>query len=201
MWNMLPRGSAKLQLLQDKGAAEAEAILTATPRNCSSSYLPLPQGRYAFKIAASTDPKTALKTFDVVLRPDVFVTFLAQEKEGKPEIEMLDDTYDPEKATMGRLIIRQQVKGATVTVTSNVSVSSRPLNYGETETIENLPLQLVFFRMKATQPNGKVENWSTEVDFRTSRRASLLLLEDPYGRFRATTSADGQGEKNSLSQQ
>lgn len=191
-WNMLPRDGGDLVLLHDNGTPEGDPLLHASPLNYHADYLPVPLARYALKVVRRTDQKLALETFDVLVRADVYVTFLAQLVDGKVTVEMLDDTYAPEKAVAGRLTVRHFFPAATVQVTSSLQLASRALTHGESQTIEGFPLQPVMIEMRATMANGKTQTWSSEVDFSRARHASLLVVPDPYGRFRPRVSIDGR---------
>jgi hypothetical protein len=193
-WNMLPEEAGDLNILHDTGAGEPQVFAGASPANYSAGYFPVKPGRYALKVVRVLDPKTPLKTFDLVLRADVYVTFLAQVKDHALSIEMLDDTYDREKTFAGRLTIRHLLPGAKISVTPTDRRTLGPLTDGAVEVLDDLPLKSVLLKMKATLPNGKTRDWTSEVDFRGCRHASLLLALDPYGRFRPRLSADGQSE-------
>lgn len=197
-WNMLPRDAGDLVLIHDNGTPDGDPLLFASPMNYHADYLPVPLARYALKIVRRTDLKLAVQTFDVLVRADVHVTFLAQLSGGKLNVEMLDDTYDPEKAIAGRLTIRHFFPAATVQVTSSSQLASRALTPGESQAIEGFPLQPVMLEMRATLANGKTQTWSSEVDFSRARHASLLIVPDPYGRFRPRVSIDGRAAGSAL---
>ncbi len=193
-WNLLPKGKSELKLVQTKGAEDGDTLVTAEPLNYYANYQAFPAGRYSLKAVRGTDPKTPLQTFDVLLRDDVFVTFLAKPNGDKIDVEMIDDTYDPTVTTTGRVVIRQQFPEANVIVTSNTKARSQPLGYGSEETLNGFPLQMVNFTLHATLADGKRKTSSMEVDFRATRRASLIVMPDGYGRFRVRLASDGQKE-------
>lgn len=193
LWNMIPAGGDELSVVHDTGGA-GEALASSTPCNYSAGYVPVKPGRYALKLVRTAAPDVAIKTFDVVMRADVYVTFLAQKKGDEISVEMLDDTYDRTKALAGRLTIRHFLPGTKVTVTPAGQRATGQLTDGTVEVLEELPLRPILFRMRATLPGGGIRDWTTEVDFRVCRRASLLLGLDPYGRFRPRVSPDGQFE-------
>lgn len=190
-WNMLPRTESDLVLIKSGSSPEGEALLTATPGNYYASYIKVLPGRYALKVVRPNDLTTALENFDILVRGDIYVTFLAHVVDGKTKIEMLDDTFDPTVATSGRLTIRQHFPNASVVVTTNTQISSRALLLGETQALDGFPLQPIELKMRATLPGGKTQTWTSEVDFRVARHASLLVIPDPYGRFRPRVSIDG----------
>ena len=190
-WNMLPKGSGPL-LLQQKGAApDAAPIATAEPLNYYASYEPVAPAKYALSVVRAGNTSAPLQQFNLLLRSDVYVTFLAREVNGKPTVEMLDDTYDPAAVTAGRITIRNHFPDAQVTVTGDASIQSRLLSCGDFQVLDGFPLRPVLLEMQAKLPNGKTQRWSAEVDFRSSKRATLLVMADPYGRFRPRVSADG----------
>jgi hypothetical protein len=190
-WNMLPRTESELLLIKNGAGPDGEPLLTATPGNYYASYIKVPPARYSLKVVRPSDPQTALENFDVLVRSEVYVTFLAHLVNGKPKVEMVDDTFDAATATAGRLTIRQHFPDANVVVTTNTQVTSRNLAPGETQALDGLPLKSIELKMRATLPGGQTQTWATEVDFRTARHASLLVIPDPYGRFRPRVSIDG----------
>lgn len=191
-WNMLPKEAGDLVLIKNTGKAEGEPVMSAEPRNYYSDYIPVPVGRYALKAVRSEQPEVSLGDFDVLLRSDVYVTFLASIVEGKLKVEMLDDTYDPTASPTGQLTIRQQFLNARVIISvAGSSIRSRELTFGETETIEGLPLKTIELKMTAVLANGQKQAWNTDVDFRTVRRAALLIIPDAYGRFRPRLAMSG----------
>ncbi len=194
-WNMLPKETGELLLMQDGGPSQDTPLLTAATLNYYATYLDTKPGRYALKVIRSEDPtKTVLKNFDLILKKDVYVTFLARLVDGKPVIEMLDDTYDPEKEIAGKLVIRNVAPETTITVTSPALPIARPVAFGEESTVDKLPLKPTLFRMQAKMPDGKSRSWACEIDFKTCRHASLWLVLDSHGRFRPRMSPDGQTE-------
>jgi hypothetical protein len=191
-WNMLPKESGELVLIKDNGTPEGEPLLSAAPANFYASYIPLPVGRYALKLVRREAPEAVIQTLAMTLRSEDSVTFLASAADRKLKVEMLDDTYDPAAALAGRLTIRQYFPDARVLVSVGPQVKSRELSPGETEIIEGIPLQSYELKMRATLAGGKTESWSTEVNFQTLRHATLLVVPDPYGRFRPRLAVDGR---------
>jgi hypothetical protein len=196
-WNMLPKEAGELVLLKDNGTPEGEPILSAAPANYYASYITVPVGRHTLKLVRREAPTGVIQTVDVTLRGNDSFTILASAFERRLKLETLDDTYDPTVAIAGRLIIRHYFPDARVTVGIGSQTRSRELAAGETETIEGLPLQSFELKMSATLPGGKTENWSSEVNFQTTRHATLLVVPDPYGRFRPRLALDGHGPRAS----
>jgi len=188
---MLPPEAGDLSLLQDNGG-EGEIVASAPPTNVAARYIPLKAGRYPLKIVRSADPKTPLKTVDLVLRQDVFVTFVAYVKDKALAVEMIDDTFDPTVTTAGKLTIHHFLPGARITIAATANAKTGTLTEGTTEVLENLPLRPLMVQMKAALPDGQVREWTAEANFKLYRHASVLLVLDPYGRFRPRIVVDGQ---------
>ncbi len=196
-WNMCAKEQGDLVLVREAGTPEGEPMLYADPGNFYASYVAIPPARYSLKAVRRDEPNTTLQTFDVVLRGDVYVTFLAHMADGKIKVEMVDDTYDPSTAVAGRLTVRQHFPGGRVVVAATSQIKSRSLSEGETEVLDGLPLTSLELNMSATLADGKTQTWSTEVNFRSFRHASLLIIPDPYGRFRPRVTVDGNPIKPS----
>jgi hypothetical protein len=190
-WNVLPKDQGDLVLIKENGTPEGEALLYADPGNFYASYVPVPPARYSLKVVRRNEPTTALQTFDVLMRGDVYITFIGQMVEGKIKVEMLDDTFDPTTAVAGRLTIRQHFPGIRVVVAATPQMKSRSLSEGETEVLDGLPLKPLEVNMSAVLADGKTQQWSTDVNFKSFRHASLLIIPDPYGRFRPRVTVDG----------
>lgn len=189
-WNAVGEGSDELNLV--KQTPEGPQILaTASALGFTGGYVPFAPGIFRLKVV-SADGSASWKAPEVVLKPGTFVTVLAQTQDGAVVVEVIGDTYDRAKELTGTLTLRHFLPGAAITVTSARGRAVGSLEAGDVQTIAGLPLEPVLFRMSAVLANGETREWSTEVDFRQSPRASLLLAFDPYGRFRPRTSVDGQ---------
>lgn len=194
LWNMLPKEAGEVAVQVDTGSGEPQIIAAGPPGNFSAGYVPVKPGRYPIKIVRMDDPKTPLKSVDLVMRADVYVTFLAQAKDGALSIEMLDDTVARSPETPGKLTIRHFLPGAKVTISRKGTAPIGPLGDGAVQVVDNLPARAEVFKLKAVLPDGNTREWTTEVDFKTCRHVSMLLALDPYGRFRPRTAPDGQPE-------
>lgn len=189
-WNFLPAEAGSVTLLQDNGG-EGEPITTLTPSNWSADYIPLKPARYGFKVIRTAD-KTPLKTLDVILRADVYVTISVSIKEGAIAVELLDDTYDQVQTVTGKLTVRHLIPGAKLSVTIPGIATTGQLENGATHVLENLPLRPVMVQMHAALPDGRVRDWNSQINFSDCRHASVFLSLDSYKRFRPRIVADGQ---------
>ena len=189
-WNMLTsKGAPSLQLL----SAEDKILTAAAPSNSGANYVSLAPGTYTFIVRKPGEPANPLRKQPVILRAGTYITFMVSEKNGQPVVDLIDDTLDPKKAAdPARLVIRQFMPSALVTISTREGATSREVGFGETTTLENLPNRNLFLIMKATGLGPEAKIWNTDVDFSAARHATVLIVADAYGRFRPRLSYDGQ---------
>ncbi len=192
LWNMLPKEAGVLLLIKENGTPEGDVLLSAAPNNYYASYTALPAGRYALKLVRSEAPDTVIENVSVTFRGDESRTILAGSVDRKLKVETLDETYDLATTLAGRLTIRQNFPNSRVTIEVGSQTRTRELASSEVEVVDGLPLQVVSLKMHATFADGKTSDWSTEVDFKTIRHATLLIVSDPYGRCRPHVALDGR---------
>ena len=190
-WNMLIGPNApSLQLLQ----SENQPMTTALPGNYFAGYLAVDPAVYTFIVCRSNDPTAVLKRMPITLRADVYITLLAAAgKDGRPDVQLIDDTVNP-KADDGlsTVVVRHFFPGANVTVSTGSQAAAVPLAFGETTTFSGLPLQpTTMLTMQATGLGPGTKTWKVEVDFTVGRHATMLVIPDPYGRFRPQLVLDG----------
>ncbi len=189
VWNMMAgKDATPLQLF----VTDDKPMLTAVPLSYGSGYTALPPGTYNFTIRKSSDAANPLKKQSLVMRANVYVTYLVTDKGGQPTVELIDDTQDPKKLNEpSQLVIRVFMPGAKVTVTTREGATSPEVGYAESGKFENLPNRSLFLTMKANGLGPDVKSWNNEADFASYRRATLLVIGDPYGRFRPRLIYDG----------
>ena len=195
-WNMLPKEAGNFNIMKPSATGgEMDSLIVAPPANTYASYITIPAGHYPLQVIRASDPKNILKTFDLTLKANVFVTFIARAVDRQLTIEMVDDTYDRVSDLDGRLTIRQEVPGATISVVAGQR-AVRGLAYGQVEKLEGFVTKTAEIKMNAVMANGQKKEWVTEIDFASCRHATVLLALDPYGRFRPRVSPDGQRAYN-----
>ncbi len=188
-WNMLPAGNGKFDLRKVGDAAGTNLFSGTSYRY--ASYTGLAVGRYRLVVYKSGDQATPLKSFDVDLKPDSYFTVLMSPQAGAMNIELLQDTIDP-KATTATLTVRNYFPGLTVAVSSGDKPIVDTLAYGQSYKAEGLPVAVMPLTLRTKLPNGTPAESGAEVDFRVSKRATLLIIPDPYGRFRPRVTIDGK---------
>jgi len=190
-WNMLPKESGAFDLIRDNGTPEGEVALSAPPVNYYASYIPMPVGRYSFKLVRREAPNSVIDHIAINLRGEDSFTILLSAPDRKLKVETLEDTYDPSATPSGRLTIRQYFENARVNVTVGTQVRSHELVTGDVEKLDGLPAAVAEIRMRATMPDGKTVNYTTEVNFASMRHAVILIVPDPTGRCRPRVNVDG----------
>ena len=193
-WNMLiGKDAPDLQLM----AAEDKPMTVGPSGNAFAGYLAVDPGTYNFSVRRPNDPTTVIKRLPIVLRGDVYVTLLVVAgKDGKPDVQIIDDTVNPKTDDgLGTLVIRQFFPGTSVTVGVNAAPSGAALTFGDLTTMEHLPLHAVV-NMRAEGVGPAPKTWNVEADFASGgHHATMLVLADPYGRFRPRLVFDGATRK------
>ena len=137
-WNLLPAGPTNdLQLFAGNG----ESISGAAPNDVYTGYLPAPDGSYVLTVKRVGGKSAVIWRQPVVLPVNGFITLIASEKNGQPTAEMFNDTPDPNVVeSTARIVVRQFCPGAHVKVSVAGGPSTQTLEYGDTSTLENIPL-------------------------------------------------------------
>lgn len=186
-WNMLPRTSGAFDL-RKIGAPPAESVLAVNATAYRySNYAALAPGRYRVGVYKAHDDKTPLKVFDVNLTPNSFFTVLIAPK----AYELINDAVDP-KNPSGTVTFRNYYPGATVTISDGEKPLSAAVPYGESFQATNVALTGSRLSLQARLPNGKTANFTPQPDFKSSKRATVLIIPDSYGDFSPRVTSDGR---------
>jgi|ERR1700730_1500489 len=189
-WDMLPVANGAFELCK-VGASASEGNLLSNIAYQYSSYAEFPAGTYQLAVYKKGDRNSPIKTFNLNLKPDSFFTILLLPQSGVISAELIDDTNDP-KATSGILTVRNYFSGLTVAVASDTQKIVDTLPYGQTYAAAGLPLQRVPLTLRTRLPNGTSAESTAEADFKASKRATVLIIPDSYGRFRPRVTIDGK---------
>ena len=188
-WNMLPPANGKFDL-RNAGDSAGTNLFSGTSYQYAS-YVGLAVGRYHLVVYKSGDQVKPLKSFDVDLKPESYFTVLMSPQAGAMNIELLQDTID-RKATTATLTVRNYFPGLTVAVSSGDKHIIDALAYGQIYKAEGLPTVNMPLTLRTKLPNGTPAESGAEADFRASKRATLLIIPDSYGRFRPRVTIDGR---------
>lgn len=186
-WNMLPPQSGSFELR--KAGSSDPALMNASSYQYST-YTQLPVAKYKLGVFNRNNSSVALKIFDVDLKPDTYFTILVEPKAGTVNADLFEDTLDP-KEVSGSVIIRNYFSGLVV----NVSATNKPivdnLPYGQSVQRGEFPLDVTSFTLRTRLPSGVSAESGLEIDFKESKRATILIIPDSYGRFRPRVTYDG----------
>jgi hypothetical protein len=100
-------------------------------------------------------------------------------------------TIDP-KTTSGTLNIRNYFPGTSVSVASGSQTLTTGLSYGSSYATTGLAASKIPVTIQTTLPDGKPAQSIVDLDFTASKRATLLIIPDSYGRFRPRVTVDGK---------
>lgn len=192
-WNMLP--DAKKDDLELYIAA-GQRLITTWASDTQVSYTPVLPGTFTFSVRRVGEENKDVKTPSVPLLADSFVTILATQRQGQIALDVLNETIDPAKEDgTGHLTVRQFCVGTRALVTVGAT-PAKPLNYGEASVFDGLASDRIPVTIQATLPNGTTRTMNTGTDFTKNHHATLLLVNDAYGRFRPAFSYDGYSDVN-----
>ena len=186
-WNMLPASNGAFDLRKIGGSSPDSAIAANATAYRYSSYVALPTGRLRVGVYRALDAKSPLKAFDLDLSPESFFTVLVSP--GK--IDLINDTNDP-KASIGTITVRNYFPKAPVAISLGNRKLVNALPYGASYEISDLPLGRTSLGFRTELPNGLPVQGAVDLDFRESKRATVLLIPDSYGRFRPRVTLDGK---------
>lgn len=204
---MVPQLGSNLDLVSANNPTVA--LATVSGMNLLSTYNDLPPGRYTFQVFRAGDRQASIKNLDVPLRDGSYVTVLAHEPstasttpapsvstspspvvQNSPlVVELVDDTPDPTKPD-NQLIVRQYSLGTRVIVSTATKQMTDTLNYGGSQTLTGFPNSIVPLVARAATRIG-ARTFNAEADFTAYSRTTLLLMDDPYGRFKPRLVQDG----------
>ncbi len=186
-WNMLPASNGAFDLRKIGGSSPDSAIAANATAYRYSSYVALPTGRLRVGVYRALDAKSPLRVIDVDLSPESFFTVLMSP--GK--IDLINDTNDS-KASIGTITVRNYFPKARVAISLGTRKLVHVLAYGASYEISDLPLGRTSLGFQTELPNGSPVQGAVDVDFRESKRVTVLLIPDSYGRFRPRVTLDGK---------
>lgn len=186
-WNMVPPSNGAFDLREISRSSSNPVIASNAAAYRYSSYAALPTGRLRLGVFRTHESHSPLKTFDLNLLPDSFFTVLIS----PGRIELINDTNDP-KANAGAITVRNYFPGVTVAVTSGAKTLTNALAYGQSFEATDLPPARTPIFLQGKLPSGVPVQANVDVDFKESKRVTVLIIPDSYGRFRPRVTLAGK---------
>jgi hypothetical protein len=183
-WDMVPAANGAFEVCK-VGETSGPSLLSGTAYQYSS-YVGFPAGQYRLGVFKKGNRDTALKTLNLDLKAETFFTIIVSPQ----SVDMFDDTNDP-KTTAGTLTIRNYFPGLIVSVAAETKAIAEPVLYGQATAASGFPLKRVPLTLRTKLPNGTPAESTAEADFTASKKATVLIIPDSYGRFRPRVTADG----------
>ena len=190
-WNMLPPANGAMDLRRAGGSPTDPPLVGKSPSYRYSSYLEHPPGAYHLSVNKAGQPEKPLKIIDLNLVADSYFTILVSPTSRGPNIEVINDTNDP-KAGSAALMVRNYFPDLMVDVFDRQKKIVRGLSYGQSITVSDLPFDRLSLIMRTVLPNKVPAESGAEADFKITKRATLLIIPDEYGRFRPRVTLDGK---------
>lgn len=120
-------------------------------------------------------------------------TLLIQGDSSGVTIDVIDDAPQGTEMDNAELTVRSFAPGLTeFQVVSAEKFSTRVKAKDGMVYLRGLVRDVMAVETTAWAADGKESKWTTEVDFRNSRKATLLIYADPYGRIRPRVVVDGE---------
>ena len=185
-WKGAFRGDApvRVQLTRSGVAApvfESEPI-GAAPH--FTEYVTVPAGAAEAAILVDGQPAPDGHRLPCPLRPGTFTTLVLTESATGPHITLRDDAPAPE-GDGGELSVENFAPNLTeFHVRIDGQLDSHFQGPAGALQMRGLKRETVTIETTAKDSAGTESTWSNELDFKTVRKASLLIHADPYGRIR-----------------
>jgi hypothetical protein len=187
---MLPAADGPMDFRLAGSPPTQAPLLGGSPSGRYNSYLEFAPGVYAVTLTKSGQPQAPLGLSQVQLAASNYFTVLARPSAGGPVLEAISDTNDP-KATSATLTVRNYFPGLSVDVFAGPIKIANALPYAGSVSIGGLPLERLSLTIRTILKNNRPAESGAEADFKLSKRATLLIIADDYGRFRPRVTLDG----------
>jgi hypothetical protein len=192
LWNFNPPEGQSLMLSEDQSTAPP---LLETPANwVSAGYVPVAPGSHRLRLESAPEDEEPLLRCVLRVAGGNFVTLLVVWPGGTPEVRLLDETPPDAPLTSGVLTVRHFIPGAAIWIQGPGFPQPRAIHHPNHQTFPDLVRGLIPLRLKAGIPGLARSEWTLQADFSHCASQTLLLVLDPYGRFRPRLVPSGQCE-------
>ena len=172
------------------GSPADPPLIGKAPSYRYNSYLEYPVGAYRLSVNKAGQPDKPLKQMDLNLAADFFFTVLVAPTPQGPSVQLINDTASL-KADKAVLTVRNFFPDITVDVFAGAKKIVSALPYGQSVAVGDLPFDQVSLTIRTILPDKTPAESGAEADFKLSKRATLLVIPDEYGRFRPRVTLDG----------
>jgi hypothetical protein len=192
LWNFNAPENQSLILMEDRSAASP---LLETPANSvSAGYVPVESGTHRLRLQSTPEDVDPLLRCILRVKERNFVTLLVVWQDGTPEIRLLDETRPAAPLTSGSLSVRHFIPGAAIWVQGPGLPPPKAISYRGDQTFTDLIRGLIPLRLRAGISGQPRSEWTILADLSHCASQTLLLVLDPYGRFRPRLVPSGQCE-------
>ncbi len=158
-----------------------------------SDYAACPAGEVTVEFLTESAAGGKIPAIPITLAADSFVTLLLREQDGKPVLEVLDDAPTGSDPDSAEFVVRNFAPALVeIRIQAGDQLSARMRAAASFLNIRGLDRQRCQIDTITRDAEGKESRWSTEVNFASARKATLLIHADPYGRIRPRIALDGQ---------
>ncbi len=190
-WNMSPAKGPELDLSDSPNPDDKPLFSQRIPWS-AGPYVPIKIGKYPFILYKTGDHKQPIQSISVILRENVFVTFLATDDQGRPKIELIDDTYDPAAVNGGQVVVRNYFPGASVDLHGpKKKVLFTGVATGQAQHTDDFPLKKQQIVLHTVLNGNTPADAGMEVNFKRTPHVTVLIFPDTYGYFHPTLQVDG----------
>ena len=181
----------QIRLLFEGGAGgDGFKIPTKAERYQFGSYDDVPAGAGVVEITRAEQAPIRL---GIHLLKDRYCTLLVRVHQGIPEAELLDDESSAGDDAIFRVFNLLSGGKGEVQVTLGDAISARLNASGGSLRAQGVKAAFYQISVNGTDNDGRPLRWNTETDLRATRRATLIICPDAYGRIRPRLIEDGPG--------
>ena len=183
-WNMLPLVPTNNLLL----VAGEETLFGSAPLDLYSDYCAVPVSSSNLIIKRLGEKQEPLQKVPLTLHDGSFITLLATDKGGQVNIQVVDDTPNPNATdVVASMVVRSFCSGSRVTVAVKGGQAPQTIPDNSVVVLDNLPMTAgLTVTVQATMPTmpSSTKSWDLLADFSVTHHATLLLVPDRDGRVK-----------------
>jgi hypothetical protein len=157
-----------------------------------TEYTPLAAGPGAVALINPAKPDAKPHTLPFTLAADSFTTLIVREDAGGPAVEIINDTLAGGDDADAELTVRNFTSGLSeIHLHAGKAIDAHLRAPNAFLHVRGLEREVLPLETTARATAGKESKWTNEIDFRSARKATLLIFADAYGRIRPRVVIDG----------